>query len=415
MIVVTLGPATRNTRFPQPIRMQLLVTLQVSVRVGVETLPSWTAVLVCGYVTQNSLRYLSNFEEINRIYIIRSKSLLLFSTMQPKITRALWYIGLAVVSSRVRSKLRRSLPLASWLASLATLSCLARIFHFVREYTLYQRRRKGGQLPTAVITGAASGIGLATAQRLYRAGFIVGLLDVNPQGLENAARLVRGKNDYDGTLRVHVATCDIRDQDQCRSAIAKLVEKAGGKLDVLFNNAGILQVGKFVNMPLQQQLKQVQVNLNGVCIATRAALPALQATAGSVVVNMASSSSFYGCPSHAVYSATKHGVRALTEALSIELESSGVRVVDVNVSYVKTPMVSDLPKTSVALRDVSSWRTPDEVAATVERAIMSPDPGRLHYFVDWGTWGVNMFIKFDNLCGFGLTPFLVKSLAMTDE
>ena len=335
--------------------------------------------------------------------------------MRPKITSVLWYMGLAVISSRVRSKLRRSFPVISWLASLATLSCFARVIHFLRECTIYQRRRQGGQLPTAVITGAASGIGLATAQRFHRAGFIVGLLDVNPQALETAARLIRGEGTYDGTLRVHVATCDVRDPDQCQLAIAKLVEKAGGKLDVLFNNAGILQVGQFASMPLQQQLKQVQVNVNGVCIATRAALPALQATAGSVVVNMASSSSLYGCASHAVYSATKHGVRALTEALSCELESSGVRVVDINVSYVKTAMVRDVPKRSVMLRDVKSWRSPDEVAAAVERAVMAPDPGRLHYSVDWNTWALDAFIKFDNLCGFGFTPMTIRFLVMTDE
>ena len=114
-------------------------------------------------------------------------------------------------------------------------------------------------------------------------------------------------------------------------------------MDMLFSNAGIGESGWFEDVPFEAALRVVQVNLIGVLASIYAALPLLKATPGSMVFITSSSSATYGMPRIAVYSATKHAVKGLTEALSVEFVRHGVRVADVLPGLIDTAILRSTP------------------------------------------------------------------------
>lgn len=182
------------------------------------------------------------------------------------------------------------------------------------------------------ITGGGSGIGRVVAQEFAARGWLVGLADVNRQGLDETAALLP-----DGQSTRHVM--DVRDRDQWAAALAEFAIASGGRLDVLFNNAGIGTGGHFPDVDLADVDRLIAVNFGGVVNGVYAALPLLKATPGSVILNTGSASGYYGSAGLAVYSATKHAVRALTEALDIELARYGIKVRDLMPSFVDTPIL----------------------------------------------------------------------------
>ena len=111
---------------------------------------------------------------------------------------------------------------------------------------------------------------------------------------------------------------DVTSKPEFDSAIAAFGAETDGKLDLLFSNAGIGESGWFEDMPFEAAMRVVQVNFVGVVTSLYAALPLLKATPNSLAFITSSSSATYGMPRIAIYSATKHAVKGLTEALSIE-------------------------------------------------------------------------------------------------
>ena len=180
------------------------------------------------------------------------------------------------------------------------------------------------------ITGAAAGIGRATALRFAAAGWRVGLYDINVTGLKALASEI-GPQAVIGKL-------DVTNEVAFARALADFAEPTEGRIDVLFNNAGILSTGDFAAMPLARCHALIEVNAKGVVNGCHAALPYLAAAKGRVI-NMSSASAIYGTPAFAVYSATKFFVKGLTEALNIEWAGRGVTVCDVLPLFVDTPMV----------------------------------------------------------------------------
>lgn len=183
------------------------------------------------------------------------------------------------------------------------------------------------------VTGAARGIGRATARRFARGGWRVGLFDVDEDGVRALAAEL-------GPERCHAAHLDVTDGPAASDALERFAVGSGGRLDVLFNNAGLLFTGPFEDIPPEQNAAMIAVNLTALVNLTRAAFPWLRDTPDARVISMSSASSTYGVPELAVYSATKHAVRALTEALEIEWAPHGIRVCDVVPPYVDTPMIS---------------------------------------------------------------------------
>ena len=193
------------------------------------------------------------------------------------------------------------------------------------------------------ITGAAAGIGRATAQHFAAAGWRVGLYDINLAGVTALAGEL-GSAAVAGQL-------DVTNAEAFADALANFAAGAEGRLDVLFNNAGVLATGDFESLPLARCHQLIDINNKGVVNGCHAALPYLKAAQGAVI-NMASASSIYGTPAFAVYSASKFFVRGLTEALNIEWARQGVYVCDVSPLFVDTPMVAavtDKPKSVSAL------------------------------------------------------------------
>ncbi len=219
------------------------------------------------------------------------------------------------------------------------------------------------------ITGAASGMGRATALLFAGRGWFVGAYD------RDAAALATLKNEIGAGL---FATLDVTDAEAFEAAVAAFGEATGGTLDLLFNNAGIGVPGLFDETPWADVMRVISTNLLGVMIGIRAAVPLLRATPGSLCLTNSSSSAIFGTAGIATYSATKHAVRGLTEALSIEFKRFGGRAADLLPGLVDTPI---LPANVNAMAaPAGMWRLiqPSEVAAVVWAAYHGD---RLHWYV----------------------------------
>ncbi len=183
------------------------------------------------------------------------------------------------------------------------------------------------------ITGAASGIGLATAKRFAGEGWLVGLSDIDGPGLKSALAAIGGDNA--GFTVLH----DVRKADEWERALDAFVEAAGGRLDVLVNNAGIARYGWFAEQTPKDFDDQIDINLRGVILGAYLGHERLKKTPGSRLINIASAAALTGSPRLAVYSATKFAVRGLSEALDIEFMRSGVRVSCVEPTVIETPLL----------------------------------------------------------------------------
>jgi 2-keto-3-deoxy-L-fuconate dehydrogenase len=179
---------------------------------------------------------------------------------------------------------------------------------------------------TAVVTGGASGIGLATAELLAARGASVAVLDMN------VADLPAG---------LHGVRADVTDDHEVRVAITAAAEHLGG-IDVLVNNAGIGAIGTVADNPDEQWHRVFDVNVVGIVRVTRAALPYLRESAHAAIVNTCSIAATAGLPQRALYSATKGAVQSLTLAMAADHIHDGIRVNCVNPGTADTPWVSRL-------------------------------------------------------------------------
>jgi len=186
------------------------------------------------------------------------------------------------------------------------------------------------------ITGAASGIGRATATLFAEKGWFVGAFDVNADGLATLTQEIGGDNCVTGIL-------DVTKKENFEAAIAAFGAGTGGTMDILYNNAGIGESGFFEDIPYEAALRVVQVNFVGVLTGIYTALPLLKATKNSLCFTTSSSSATYGMPRLAVYSATKHAVKGLTEALSVEFARHGIRVADTLPGLIDTAILRNTP------------------------------------------------------------------------
>ena len=221
------------------------------------------------------------------------------------------------------------------------------------------------------ITGAASGIGRATALLFANGGWFVGGYDRNTDGLKTLAAEIGAESCVTGRL-------DVTDKPAFERALADFAGQTGGRLDILFNNAGIGRGGPFDQQPFAEILEVVQVNLIGVLNGIHSALPLLKATPGSLCFTTSSSSATYGMPNIAVYSATKHAVKGLTEALSIEFRAFGVRAADTLPGLIDTAILPEGTAQSAPTEGMFRLTPPSAVAQAVWDAYGSD---KLHWYV----------------------------------
>jgi 2-keto-3-deoxy-L-fuconate dehydrogenase len=181
----------------------------------------------------------------------------------------------------------------------------------------------------ALVTGGASGIGLAIAVAFAADGCAVAVLDLAP---ERPAAVPAG---------LGYVSADISDDAAVRQAVAAAVDWLGG-LDILVNNAGIGAQGTVEDAPDEEWHRVLDVNVVGTARVSRAAWPVLRASAHAAVVNTCSVAATAGLPQRAVYSASKGAVLALTRAMAADGMPDGIRVNAVNPGTADTPWVSRL-------------------------------------------------------------------------
>jgi NADP-dependent 3-hydroxy acid dehydrogenase YdfG len=212
------------------------------------------------------------------------------------------------------------------------------------------------------ITGAAAGIGRATALTFAKNGYTVGGYDIDEVGLKSLADEV---DDLGGTaITGHL---DVTDPTEMAQRVDEFAEAAGGRLDVMINNAGILLAGRFEDIDAARHLKEIDINTKGVVNGLHAAFPYLRDTENSVVVNLSSASAIYGQAELANYSATKFFVRGITEALDIEWHRYGIRVIAMWPLYVQTAMTDHI-KTGTT-ESLGIRLTAQDVADAIAKAI----------------------------------------------
>ncbi|WBB51170.1 SDR family NAD(P)-dependent oxidoreductase [Verrucosispora sp. WMMA2044] len=211
----------------------------------------------------------------------------------------------------------------------------------------------------AVITGGASGIGLATATLLAERGARVACLNLNPRQVPEPLLGL---------------AADVADDASVRAAITTAHETFGG-LDILVNNAAIGAVGTIEADTDDDWHRVFDVNVVGIVRVSRAALPYLRASAHAAIVNIGSIAAWLGLPQRALYSASKGAVQALTLAMAADHVAAGIRVNCVNPGTADTPWVrrlldaADDPAAELAAlrarQPTGRLTTPQEVAAAV--------------------------------------------------
>jgi len=197
--------------------------------------------------------------------------------------------------------------------------------------------RFGGR--TALVTGAAGGIGRATALRLAADGAVVGCVDLS-DGIDETASLIA---DEGGTAIA--VRADVTHLDSIRSAVAT-VEGELGPIAVLANVAGVLRFAHTHEMPVDQWDLVIDVNLKGTFLACQAVIPTMLHQGGGAIVNVASSAGVFGQPYVAAYAASKGGVAMMSRALAWEYLKRGIRVNAIAPGGVETPMTNrvDFPE-----------------------------------------------------------------------
>jgi 2-keto-3-deoxy-L-fuconate dehydrogenase len=178
----------------------------------------------------------------------------------------------------------------------------------------------------ALVTGGASGIGLATARLLAARGGRVAVLDRDTDGVP---------------APLHVVRADVADERSVQEAVAAAVEHLGG-LDVVVNNAGVGAAGTIEANPTEEWQRVYAVNVLGIVHVSRAALTHLRASRSAAIVNTCSIAATAGLPQRALYSATKGAVQSLTLAMAADHLHDGIRVNCVNPGTADTPWVARL-------------------------------------------------------------------------
>ncbi len=256
----------------------------------------------------------------------------------------------------------------------------------------------------AVVTGAGGGIGRALCVELAGRGADIAAVDINDDALAETAQQVQALG-----VRCSVYNCDVSQPDRIYE-LATAINGDLGRVDALFNNAGITWAGKFTDQERASFDRVIDIDLHAVIHGCRAFLPKLEQADRSYVVNMSSMLGHFGVPNQAAYSTAKAGVRGFTEALWGEYNGTGLSVTGVYPGTIRTNIIAAAEFTDAREKDMvqglmARFGMPPEKAARIivnamlagkRQVIVGPDgkllvglkrfvPGLLHWLFAFGT------------------------------
>lgn len=225
----------------------------------------------------------------------------------------------------------------------------------------------------AVVSGAANGIGQASALRFAKEGYIVAVVDKNPS-LEATEKMIR-----DMGQECLACVGDVSDEEAMSAFIDEIV-KQYGRIDVLNNNAGIVVVKPLEDTRFEEFEKVAKTNIGGTFLLTKLALPVMKEKKAGAIVNLGSVSGHVGQTEHAIYGATKGAVIAFTRAVAWEVAPYNIRVNSVSPGSVDTPMLrsdirleadrtkmpyEEVKKLREAEQAFNRWADPSEIASAI--------------------------------------------------
>ena len=214
---------------------------------------------------------------------------------------------------------------------------------------------------TAVVTGAASGIGRSLCRLLAASGATVHALDFNEEGLLSLVKAASGSG------AIHAATLDVRDRDGYARVIGDVL-KSSGSIDFLFNNAGVTQLGEAQNIPFERWKWVLDINLMGVINGTQLVYPIMIAQGGGCIINTSSVAGATGYATAAAYTASKAAVLEFTRSMRAEAKIYGVRVSTACPGYVNSGIFTQErvvgADCDAMIRDLPVKMMTPEVAAT---------------------------------------------------
>lgn len=218
---------------------------------------------------------------------------------------------------------------------------------------------------TAVITGGASGIGLATAQALYAEGANIVLADINEEGLRAAEGLLKTRAPGASGQVVCVPT-DVRREEEV-GELMEMAERICKRIDLVVTCAGIGRGGPIDTFAASEMQRMMDINFMGTFLCIQKALPAMRRHGSGYFVCLSSVAGKLGTPFLSGYCASKWAVRGFTSAVRAELEGSGIGITTVYPAWVDTPMIHQ--ENAGVGANIEALLTADQVAAAILQAV----------------------------------------------